>query len=59
MRQTVSQSENHETAANPTPEESRQGEIGRDRRVRGPMRYVLIISTGLAGAALIIAYFAS
>lgn len=43
----------------PTPQESRQAEIGRDGPVRGPMRYVLIISTVLAVAVLLIAYFAT
>lgn len=44
--------------AEPTPQESRQGEIGRDGPVRGPMRYVLVASTVLAVAALLVAYFA-
>ncbi len=39
-----------------TPEQSREGEIGRDRFVRGPMRYVLIISTILAVAGLVAAF---
>lgn len=46
-------------SAERTPEESRQAEIGRDRFVRGPMRYVLIISTILAVGALVVAYMAS
>ena len=37
------------------PEEARQGEIGRDGNVRGPMRYVLIISTAAVIVAFIIA----
>jgi hypothetical protein len=45
--------------AEPTPQESRQGEIGRDGPVRGPMRYVLIVSTVLAIILLIVAYFAT
>lgn len=39
-----------------SPEESRQGEIGTDGHVRGPMRYVLVISTVLVIVALIVAY---
>lgn len=42
-----------------TPQQSRQGEIGRDGPVRGPMRYVLIVSTVLAIVLLIVAYFAT
>lgn len=50
----------HQTKApERSPQQSRQGEIGRDGPVRGPMRYVLIISTGLAVTALVVAYFAS
>lgn len=44
--------------AEPTPQESRQGEIGRKGPVRGPVRYVLVISTVLAIVALIVAYLA-
>lgn len=44
--------------AEPTAQESRQGEIGREGPVRGPMRYVLVISTVLAVVALIVAYLA-
>jgi len=54
----MSDSSNHRTRPiDRTPQEGRQGEIGRDGPVRGPMRYVLIVSTGLAAAALIVAYF--
>lgn len=45
--------------AEPTPQESRQGEIGRNGPVRGPMRYVLIVSTVLAVVVLAVAYFAT
>jgi hypothetical protein len=39
------------------PEDARAAEIGHDGNVRGPMRYVLIISSLLAIAALAVAYF--
>ena len=53
--------ENKRTAKKPiviTPEQSREGEIGWDRFVRGPMRYVLAISTVLAIVALIVVFVA-
>lgn len=50
------QSRPHNHAAKRDPEDARAGEIGRDGNVRGPMRYVLIISSVLALIALAIAY---
>lgn len=38
------------------PEDARQGEIGSDGHVRGPMRYVLIVSTIGVIVAFIVAY---
>ena len=39
------------------PEEARQGEIGTDGHVRGPMRHVLIISTVAVIVAFLIVFF--
>lgn len=43
-------------AAKVEPEDARQAEIGTDGPVRGPMRYVLIVSTVGVIIAFLIAY---